>query len=164
MTMTNNEIQDTIDYHSELISLMALIAYRKLRQPTYWSVEDLIQEARCACIMAIKDYDPNKGTTLKSYIYTCTLRKLTNTVRSTWRIKNDPIKYLIAMRDKVTLTHTAIEDVIVEDLIKSFTNKEREYVQASVGGLSRRQIKDNMDLTQCQEEKLRKRVIQKILN
>lgn len=160
--MTNNEIQDIIDEHSNLISAMAHTAFKKLRQPTYWTKQDLIQEARCACVRAIQDYKPRKRTTMQCYIGTYILRALTNVVRHSWRAKRTE-PHMCRITDAVSFTDHTIDEVIVNDLIASFTDKEKAYVQASIKGSSKIQIREDMGLTTREEKKLRKQVVQKIL-
>ncbi len=62
------ELETILNENAQLFERMAFSTMGKLRKPTNYDIEDLIQEAKMACIKAVKSFEPNKGATLNTWI------------------------------------------------------------------------------------------------
>jgi DNA-directed RNA polymerase specialized sigma24 family protein len=159
--MTNDEIQRILEEHHEMISYMAWIAYHKLRKPTYLRQEDLIQEANLACCKHLHTYAPHKGASIRSFLFVCTLRVLTNIVRASWTVKEDRDGFYQDLHPRVG--HSPLSDIVVQEFLESLDEEESYYVQESLAKPNSysAHIRRDMGITRHEELKLRKRIREK---
>jgi len=86
--MTNDELQQALDKHHQMIASLAYGCLQRMRKPTFHSLDDLIQEGHLRCIQRLPSFDPKKAP-LQTYIYRCVVTRFSDLVRGSWRKKND---------------------------------------------------------------------------
>jgi len=159
--MTNDEIQSILEEHQGMISCMAWITYHKLRKPTYLRQEDLVQEANLACCKHLPTYTSRKGASIKTFLFTCVLRALTNVVRASWIAKEDRDGYYQDLRPRTA--HSPISDIVVEEFLQSLDEEESYYVQQALSKPNSYSafIRKDMGITRYEELKLQDRIREK---
>ena len=90
--MTNDEIQQALDNHHQMIAYLAYGCFQRMRKPTFYTTEDLIQEGRLKCIQHLPSFNPEKAS-IQTYIYRCAITRFNDLVRGSWRQKNDDSLY-----------------------------------------------------------------------
>ena len=65
---TTLDINLLLSENAAVIKRMAYKAYFKIRKPSTYDVDDLIQEGNIACIKAIESFDASKGSKIESWI------------------------------------------------------------------------------------------------
>ena len=68
-TKTNVKEISVLDF-ADLIQEMAYVAYNKIKKPTTYEVDDLIQEGNIAAMKAIESWDGSKGAKVSTWITT----------------------------------------------------------------------------------------------
>lgn len=87
--MTNEEILSIIQQYEPLINSLARGCWKKIRRPSPYDLEDLVQEANIVCIRSLPSFDETKSK-LSTYIVYCIINHFTVLIRASWRKKRDP--------------------------------------------------------------------------
>ena len=61
--------------------------------------EDLTQEGMLGLLTAIREYDPEEGTSFKTYAELCIHRRILSAIRSASRMKHTPLNYGVSLED-----------------------------------------------------------------
>jgi len=96
--------------------------------------EDLIQEGMLGLVKAIREYDPSKETSFKTYAEVCVRNRLFSTVRSAAALKNTPLNDYVPL----DLSHTELpspENTVIEDEGK---NELEQLIKDTLSGLESR--------------------------
>lgn len=145
--MDNDKIQTIIDEHAGMIHTMADVALWKLRKPTTYDLEDLIQEARIACIKSLREYDGRIA--IRSFIFhniRCTLATL---VYYSWRKKRNPDAYLREAKGRRNVSHAYSPEGVakVREFYRSLTDEERAHMDHSLSGATKAEIREELGLS-----------------
>jgi len=114
--------------HSELIKRMAYKAFGKIRKPSAYDLDDLIQEGYAACIKALNNWDESKGTKLSTWIQFILERHYCDIVWYSYRkITTTVLEDLSPFQHLVTPFEEFID---LLDLVENrFTRLERKYIR-----------------------------------
>jgi len=61
--------------------------------------DDLIQEGMIGLIKAVRDYDPEKGASFKTFATLCIVRQQTTAIEAAGRLKNNPLNQSVSLSD-----------------------------------------------------------------
>jgi len=148
--MTNSEIQAHIDEHHDMIVTMALTCHDRLRKPTFYDVDDLVQEGVLQCVQHLPKYNPS-ASSVKSYIFLCIMTRYTDLVQASWaqkrRAPNTPTVTSVSVPEDPSSVAK------VRELAESLTPRELEYVSLSPNS-TKTQIRKDMGLSRWHQNKL----------
>jgi len=120
--MTTLQIQKILP----LIQKEAWVCYRKMKQPTSYTIEDLIQEGTVICLQKYNDYDSNRNNKFVPYILMCMRSHFAAIVQKSYRtinkINSDISSISIATKNSFDDAIEAIENV------QKLTHIERKYL------------------------------------
>ena len=157
----------------KLIKAHAYVALRKLRKPTNLEHADLVNEGIILCIEAKDLYNPNRGSSFKTF-FTLLLRNMyrdmvKNSYRSSAHFNNktekdDYIRHLQNQNTQENILNTASINI----LLKSLSPKEKEYTEKMLLSQStsincrRKQAKQDLNLSTKQEKSIRNSILMKM--
>ena len=80
--------------------------------------DDLIQEGMIGLIKAVRDYDPGKGASFKTFATLCIVRQQTTAIEAAGRLKNNPLNQSVSLADVEWETaYLVMKDPSPEDIV-----------------------------------------------
>lgn len=162
--------EELIQEHKDLIESMAWVAFTKIRRPSSWDLDDLIQEGHIVCIEWVRRwYDPEKGASLKTFITSGLRNHFVDIVRKSFRdYPNDLETHETDLR-KRSSKHGPEEMTIFHETYQTqLTEQQRRYIdlfliEAQNGPNPRERVRQQMEITITVEELLRRDIRKKLL-
>lgn len=136
--MTREEIESIIREQNNLIWKMAWQCWKRLQAPRNLSVNDLYQEGRLHCLVALPKFDSNKGK-IETYIYTILLHLYTNLVRKSYRNKEFPKEKI---NRQFVQDDVDIRDMLATEFLEHLTPKEIQYIDMVIEYRTKHKSKD----------------------
>lgn len=129
--MTNDEIQrDLIEHHHQMLFTLARGCLYRLRKPTTYTLEDLIQEGHMACVQGLRDFRP-KVMSPRTYIYVCAMTRFTDLIRTSWCQKRNPDGYAENARTRISEDPASI--AAVHEFEESLSEQEASFLFLNSG-------------------------------
>ena len=173
--MLKSEIN--LDQYMNTIKSHARVGHVKLRHPSVYSVNDLIQEGVLVFYRALNSYRENGPAAFKTLLirslrnhYITMMKKSFNQrtgsdIRSSEYPINHPlIRY--AERRRITMSGTSSEDIVdsednISTIVGKLNNKEKNYVQLVIKH-GRKSARGIMHMSLFTEQKMRRQIQNKI--
>jgi len=165
------DIQTAYEKHKELIRMYAQVALHKMRKPTVYSLDDLVQEGFYALIRAKNSYEENKCA-FTTFLVLCLRQHFYELVSKSYRDKSRPA--LIDSSDEISFPLWTdcgpLDLLIVKEILASFTKDEMKYIDTLFSfshrpkKYRRKLTRDVLQLSREREQLLRKNIFDKIKN
>jgi DNA-directed RNA polymerase specialized sigma24 family protein len=122
------DVGSTLSEYSSLIEQAAWVAFKKIRKPSAYDMEDLKSEGNVAAIKAINTFDESKGANIKTWIGFIVERHLYDLVWYSYRkIETIDVEEANLLKDR---SSNSEDDICLLDLIEfRFSNLERSYIK-----------------------------------
>lgn len=141
-----------LETYMKLIEDYARVALRKIRKPSIYSYEDLIQEGSVAFLHAKKYYSSKKGASFKTFLILLLRHHFSNIVKSSYQgDKKSEFNQEELLNITAKLSIDPVEIVHVSLFLKELTLKELKYIKT-------------MLVLQGEKRSLRRKIVRKMLS
>lgn len=158
-----------VEEHRDLVESMAWVAFGKIRRPSAWELDDLIQEGYIVCTEWVQRwFDPSKGASLRTFICGGLRNHFTDIVRKSFRDYPEQVETHETDLRKRSSEHGPEEMAIFNETFQQkLTEQHREYirlmlVEAQKGPQPRDRVRAAMGITLTVEEYLRKDIRERL--
>jgi DNA-directed RNA polymerase specialized sigma subunit len=178
--MTEKELTAITDKIMPSIKKLAYIFVKKFKQPSSYSVDDLISEAMYTIVGQMKSGrpDPSKGAAITTYLIRAIRGRFIHLVNKSYKLDFDPN---VAKRRKLNRLHRDLKSItkhpesdgsnVLLTLMKELSDREQEYVSMLIFPPQhimtevqkdtkkvRGQVRQNLNMDREEERSIRRKI------
>jgi len=156
-----------IDAWMETIRKVAYVAYNRMKKPSIYSFEDMVQEGIVVFFSdVLPHYSPTGKAAFKSYLVTCLRNHYCGMMKKSFH-DHDPSSIYHRLpprhRSRLSPSDHVIFKMTVSDLVDKLDELQIQYLQMLMGGGIRKDIRRKMQISKPKERNIRRVIAQKIL-
>lgn len=163
------DFEKLVEEHKDLIESMAWVAFTKIRRPSSWDLDDLIQEGHIVCIEWVRRwYKPDKGASIKTFITGGLRNHFADIVRKSFRDYPTDLETHETDLRKRSSEHGPEEMAIFRETYQTrLTEQQRRYIELLLveiqnGSNPRERVRQQMEITLTVEELLRRDIRERL--
>lgn len=158
-----------VEEHRDLVESMAWVAFGKIRRPSAWELDDLIQEGYIVCTEWVQRwFDPNKGASLRTFITGGLRNHFADIVRKSFRDYPEELETHETDLRKRSSEHGPEEMAIFNETFNTqLTEQQRQYIELLLravqdGPNPRDRVRQQMSISTSVEEFLRRDIRERL--